>query len=121
MLVAYDDILQKKIEKEIQDRENDLRETYKDLQKTSLENKFFQSVLDDYEKYYVFIVEEKEKQYNAFQVISDYLDGLTLQSCLTKEQMNQLRNDQKDILERLSFIRNELNEIVGETPNFTEQ
>ena len=40
---------------EIKFREKELRETYNDLQKTALENEFFQSVLDDYEKYYSYI------------------------------------------------------------------
>jgi site-specific recombinase XerD len=112
MQTACNDIMQKKIEMEIESREKDLRETYKDLQKTVLENEFFQSVLDDYEKYYSYIIGEKQKQYDAFQAISEHLDKLNLESSLTQEQTNQLKYDQKEILNRLGFIRRELDEIV---------
>ena len=97
----------------LESREKDLRETYKDLQKTTLENDFFQSVLDDYEKYYSYIINEKQHQYAAFQLISDYLDELNSETSLTKDQTNQLRNDQKEILSKLSFIKHELDEIIG--------
>ena len=116
MLAADDDILRKIITKEIENREKELRETYKDLKRTNLENKFFQSVLDDYEKYYKIIIDLKQKQFTAFQEISDYLDELNSETSLTKDQMTELRTDQKDILSKLSYIRHELNEIEGETP-----
>ena len=114
MQVACNDILQKNIEEEIKFREKELRETYNDLQKTALENEFFQSVLDDYEKYYSYIIKEKEIEYSAFQAILDYLDKLSLQSTLTTEQTNQLKNDQKEILTKLSFIKRELREIMSQ-------
>ena len=117
MQVACNDMIQKNIEEEIKKKEKDLRENYRDLKKTALENTFFQSVLDDYEKYYDYIVEEKQKQHFAFQKISDYLDKLNSETSLTKEQMNQLRDDQKDILRKLSFIKHELDEIMGDSLN----
>ena len=116
MQIACDDIFQTNIEKEIENREKELRETYNDLKRTTLENKFFQSVLDDYEKYYNYIVNEKQQQYAAFQEISDYLDELNSETSLTKDQMNELRDDQEEILSKLSFIRHELEEIRGDTP-----
>jgi len=112
MQVACNDIIQKKIEEEIKNRERSLRETYKDLQTTALENKLFQSILNDYEKYYNYIVNEKQQQHDAFKQISDHLDGLEFESTLTKDETDNLKNDQKEILSRLSFIRNELDDLV---------
>lgn len=114
MLAAHDDILRKNISKEIENREKELRETYKDLKRTTLENKFFQSVLDDYEKYYNYIKDLKQKQFTAFQEISDYLDELNSETSLTKDQMTELRTDQKEILSKLSYIKRELDEIGGD-------
>ena len=113
MQVADDDILRKNMEQEIINREKDLRETYKDLKRTALENNIFQSVLDDYEKHYAYIIAEKHKQYDAFKEIYDYLDTLNSETSLTKEQMNQLRENQKEIFLKLNFIKHELNEIMG--------
>ena len=112
MQVACGDILRKNIEEKIKDRENNLRETYKDLKRTTLENKFFQSILDDYENYYNYIIDQKQKQVIAFQEISDYLDKINSETSLTEEQMNELKADQKEILSKLSFIRHELEEIM---------
>ena len=91
-----------------------MRDTYKDLKRTTLENKFFQSVLDDYEKYYTYIIDLKQKQYTAFQEIFDYLDELNSETLLTKDQMTELRTDQKEILSKLSFVKHELDEIMGD-------
>ena len=89
-----------------------MRETYKDLQKTALENKLFQSILNDYEKYYNYIVNEKQQQYDALKQISSHLDGLDFESALTNEETDNLKEDQKEILSRLSFIRNELDDLI---------
>ena len=114
MITAYNDIIQKKIETEIENRERILRETYKNLQKTTLENKFFQSVLDDYEKYYTYIREDKQKQYNAFKHISDYLDGLIMNTDTLNDQVESMKEDQKIILTNLAKIRGELDDITHE-------
>ena len=111
--VANNDLLQKKIIEEMKHKETELKETYKNIQKTALENKFYQSVLDDYEKYYNHIVEEKQQQYDALNNISNYLDNLLLESNIAKDKLKTIRDDQSDISNKLSQLRSELEEITN--------
>jgi hypothetical protein len=109
--------LQKNVEQEIINKTNELRASYKDVKKVTLENNFFQSVLDDYEKYYNHIIKEKQQQYDALKLISNHLDKLLLESSFSEYEIKNLRMDQKDILGRLDSIKNELDEIVDEDEN----
>ena len=112
MQVACDDIIQHKIADELKNRERMLRETYRELKNTAQDNEIFQSVLDDYTNYYTFIVDEKQRQMNAFQTILDHLEKLNSETILSEKQMNQLRIDQRVILENIGFIKKEIDDIV---------
>lgn len=112
MQIACDDIAINVIEKLIAEKEKMLRETYIDLKKTAAENAIFKVVLGDYEKYYNNIIIKKQKQYDAFKVISDYLDNLIMNTDILNDEAKQMKEDQKEILKKLSHIRGELDELM---------
>lgn len=112
MEVACTDIIQKRILDEIKNRENVLRETYNNLKKTSVENKFFNSVLVDYERYYNYIITEKKQQLNALKNISEYLDKLIMNTTELNNKGKLLKNDQVKILKKLASVREELLELT---------
>lgn len=112
METAKQDIAKKYVLEEIKKREEILRKTYDNLKKTAVENKFFKSVLDDYDQYYNYIKEEKQKQYNALKTISDYLDGLIANTDILNEQGEMLKTDQENILKKLASVRQELQDIT---------
>jgi len=112
MQTACNDIIQSKIASELKNREGMLRETYRDLKKTTQDNEIFQSVLDDYTKHFTFIVNLKRQQQTAFQAILEHLERLNSETELSEHNMHQLQTDQRDILEKIGFIKSEINNIV---------
>ena len=112
METAKQDIAKKYVLEEIKKREEIIRKKYDNLKKTAVENKFFKSVLDDYDQYYNYIKEEKQKQYNALKTISDYLDGLIANTDILNEQGEMLKTDQENILKKLASVRQELQDIT---------
>ena len=109
MQVACNDKLQQQILNEITKREKILRNEYRKLKKESPEN---QSVLDDYKQYYNQKIDETSQQHLALQQITNYLDTLSEDILLTNEQLNEIKQDQKEVLKKLNLINRELERIT---------
>jgi len=112
MDTAIEDSFHLRIADEIKKREKILRNTYDDLKKTAIENKLFKSILDDYEQYYNYIRDEKQKQYNVLKTISEHLDNLIRNTDVLNEKGEMLKTDQTTILKKLASIRQELQDIT---------
>ena len=112
--IAKNDIKQKVIVEEIKNKSNELKNRYINVRKLAVENNLFQSVLNDYEKYYYYIIDEKQKQYNAFKVISEYLDELIMNTDMLNSKALYMKEDQYHILKKLDDIRGEMEEITNE-------
>ena len=112
MDVACNDLVRQRIIENIRKKENELRESYINLKKTAIENKFFASVLDDYEEYYNYIRDEKQKQIVVLSKIAEHLDKLIMNTTDINNQAAVLKEDQKIILDKLSTVRHELEEIT---------
>jgi len=97
---------------EIENRKKLLCVKRRELQKTSKENKFLNGVLEDYNKYHNYIVENKKKQIMQFQMILDYIDSITKDLKLTDNQVTQATKDQKNILHELNKIKKDLDELT---------
>ena len=112
MNVARSDLVKKRIINEIKNKEALLLQTYNNLKKTKDENELYNSILEDYHKHYEYILDEKQKQYNALETIFEYLENLIHNTDILKEKGEILKNDQKNILEKLLSIRKEIQEIT---------
>ena len=110
MLTNCQDVVKKKLMLEINKRKEILKEEYKILQERKRENNFLEQVYDDYKNYFKLIVEEKQKQYEALQNISNYLDTLIEESKLTKHKLEELNNDKYKILGKIDQVRSEIND-----------
>ena len=111
MNVAKHDIVKKRVINEIKNKEALLLQTYNNLKKIKDENQLYNSILQDYQKHYDYILDEKQKQYNALETIFEYLENLIDNTDILKEKGEILKNDQKNILEKLLSIRKEIQEI----------
>jgi hypothetical protein len=112
MDIACSDLIKKRILEEILNKEAALNESYMDVKKTAIENKFFASVLDDYEQYYEYIKKDKIKQIVVLEEIAEHLDKLIMNTSVLNERASNLKNDQKMIIEKLTTVRHELNELT---------
>jgi len=102
-----------KIEDEIELRRKFLLEKQKKLEKLSRQNRFLETVKDDYENYHNYIVEQKEGQIRAMNSIKQYVEDLIVSGKLTDEDIRQAKDDQREITSEVKKIREKINEIIG--------
>jgi hypothetical protein len=111
-LLSERDLQLKQIEHEIISRKNLLVKKKKELDEKQLLNGYLDEVKNDYIKYYDYIVEEKQKQYNALVLLKEYMDDLITTENLVDEQLRIAKHDQKDIIKEIDNVKIELDELV---------
>ena len=72
-------------------------------------NPSLQEILDDYLATMKKELNEKEEQYEAMMNISSYVDLLYKNNELTKEQLGQGIHQQKDLLAKMTSLKEEIN------------
>jgi hypothetical protein len=102
------------IEAQIQDKRKWLLSKRKVLKKTVKENKFLEGVKSDYEKYHNFIVNQKQQQIKAMSLLNQYIGDIIVSGKLTEKDIQQTKNEEKEILGQIDKIKNDLDEIMKE-------
>lgn len=82
------------------------------LLKLSKNNEFLDNIKDDYTKYHNYIIEQKNAQIKAFQVLNEYLEDLREIGDLTTYNIEDAKEEQKKILREISNIKNDLDNII---------
>ena len=102
-----------------EDMRNILQQSHKNMEKEFIkvrekqkQNKFLTGVVEDYIKYYKYIKKQKEDQEKALRVISDYIDGISQDTEISKSLLEQSKEDQKDILAKMKQIKHEVDKIT---------
>jgi cell division septum initiation protein DivIVA len=111
--LAERDLLLDQIDKQIKAKKELLIKKSKQLKKKEEVNEFLDGVKNDYNKYYNYIIKEKEQQYEAMNMLKEYLDDLINSEKLVNNQLKTAKLDQKQILDEMSKIKNELDELVS--------
>ena len=78
----------------------------------SKENSFLQGIRDDYSKYNKHIVQQKEDQMTALTILNKYIQDLSVTGELSKQNIEDARSEQKNILEEIDTIKKSLDTIV---------
>jgi hypothetical protein len=110
--LAQRDILLIQIEKEIQNKRTLLLQKRKGLDKKEKVNKYLEDVKQDYMKYENYIVQQKQKEYRAMNMIKDYIGDLVKTEKLLDSQMRTAKHHQKDILHEIDNIKGELDNLI---------
>jgi len=84
----------------------------KTLHFLSKENSFLQGIRDDYSKYNKHIVQQKEDQMTALTILNKYIQDLSVTGELSKQNIEDARSEQKNILEEIDTIKKSLDTIV---------
>jgi hypothetical protein len=100
------------IEKEIKHKKGLLIKKKKELDKKHKLNHYLGDVKEDYNKYYDYIVGEKQQQYNALLLLKEYMDDLIKTEKLVDEQLRTAKHDQKDIVGEIDKVKTELDELI---------
>lgn len=100
------------IEHEIRNKKALLIKKKKDLDKKHKLNDYLTQVKRDYSKYYDFILNEKQQQFNALTLLKEYMDDLIKTEHLVDDNLRTAKHDQKDIMHEISNVKSELDELI---------
>jgi hypothetical protein len=112
-IVTRDNYL-KRIENQIQSKRNLLLDKRRKLEKATEENQYLEKIKSNYQKYYDHIVEQKQEQIRAMQILQTYIDDIITSNKLTDKDMENTMKEQQQILEEIAKIKNSLDEIVDQ-------
>jgi hypothetical protein len=112
MNLADRDIYLIHIEKEIDIRRKMLLEKHKKLQRISKQNHFLEIVKQDYQKYHSIIVQQKQEQIRALELLNQYIADLTKSGKLSKHNIKDGIYEQKKILHEIKKIKRNVDELI---------
>ena len=81
------------------------------------QNEFLNEVKQDYNKYYGYIVKQKEDQMSALTLLNGYIKDLTISGTLSKNNIQDAKNEQQKILTEINSIKKGIDDIIKETGN----
>jgi chromosome segregation ATPase len=100
------------IDQEIRNKKKLLVKKKKELDKKQKLNQYLDGVKDDYTKYYDYIVEEKQQQYNSLILLKEYMSDLMETENLVDDQLRSAKYNQKDIIREIDNVKAELDELI---------
>jgi len=112
MNLADRDIYLIHIEKEIDIRRKMLLEKHKKLQRISKQNHFLELVKQDYKNYHDIILQQKQEQMRALELLNQYIGDLTKSGKLSKYNIKDGIYEQRKILHEIKKIKCSLDELI---------
>jgi len=103
------------LENLIESKRKMLLEKQKKLRFVYKQNQFLGVVREDYDKYYRYIVKQKQDQMQALQLLNTYVDNLTRSGNLTKHNIADAKYEQRKIVNEMKSIQMNLDEILSNT------
>lgn len=120
MEVYNKDLLLNTIKCQIQKSKKQLVKNFRDLEKSKKDNKFIKDVYEDYKDYKNYIVGLKKDQEIQILSLLHYLEKNMLEANLTQRMVDEARNEEKILLNKLSKIRGELKELTEDFEQVTD-
>ena len=100
------------IETEINNKKKLLLKKKRDLDKKQQLNHFLNGVTQDYQKYYNYILNEKQQQYKMLMILKEYLNDLIKTEHLIDEHRRTAKHDQKHIIREIDKVKVELDDLI---------
>ena len=88
----------------------DKQKKFKNITK---QNEFLSEVKQDYSKYYGYIVKQKQDQMSALSLLNNYIKDLTVSGKLSKNNIDDAKNEQEKILTEINSIKKGIDDIIG--------
>jgi hypothetical protein len=102
-----------KVEKLIEEKQQLLLENYKNMYINSQQNAVLENIKEDYEKYYNYIIEEKNEQLKAFYILNTYVENLEKYKKYSKHNAEDMRHQQMNIINEINIIKQNLHDIIS--------
>ena len=112
MNFASRDIYLIHIENEIEIRKKKLLEKQKKIHQISKQNHFLELVKQDYIKYHDVIIQQKQEQLKALELLKDYIRDLNISGVLSKQNIKDSIYEQKKLLFEIKKIKKSLDELI---------
>lgn len=112
LTLADRDLYLLQIDEEIKNKRQLLLNKKKEIEMKNKQNENLLDVKSEYNKYYNYIITEKQKQYKALDMLKQYVDDLINTEKVVDEQLTDAKRDQKKIVKEISKIKEELNSII---------
>jgi len=100
---------------ELENRKKLLCMKRRQLKSNVRENHFLKDVVDDYDTYNKHIISQKEKQVVFLQMLNQYIDNINQDLSLTNNQLQNSKNEQREILKEITYLKNEIDDLVKTT------
>jgi hypothetical protein len=110
---SHDDIRAEQIKKQIEVKRAFLLDQQREIGEFSKQNHFLEEIKKDYTNYHKYISDQKREQIDAMQLLSKYINDLTVSGELSKQNMVDARQEQKKILGEIDTIKQNLDSIIG--------
>jgi hypothetical protein len=91
----------------------------REIKELGEQNTFLETVIDDYKKYNISILEEKIKQKRALKILSDHIRKISKNIKNDEFKLNRVKMDQTALLEEIQNIRDEIAYVLNSTGNNT--
>lgn len=112
VLVKENDERLIQLEQLIQAKRSMLLDKQKKIKKLSKQNEFLENIKSDYFNYYKYIVQQKQDQVRALEILNKYIDDLKISGKLSKQNIEDTKYEQKKILNELNNIKKGLDKII---------
>lgn len=101
------------IQELIEAKRNLLIDKQKKFKYITKQNKFLEAVKNDYLKYNEYIYQQKRDQIRALEVLDEYIKDLTISGKLTKNNIEDAKEEQLKILKEVKSIKENLDTIIN--------
>ena len=112
MSLGEKDALLRNVEAQIEARRAMLLKKRRHLESASKENEFLNVVRDDYQKYYDYIIGQKQDQMKAMGLLKKYVDDLIVTGKMTDTDLQNAKQDQQELMGEVGKIKKGLDEII---------
>ena len=97
---------------ELENRKRLLCMKRKQLVQNKRENKLLENVLGDYETYNKRFIKDHDRKIVFLQQLHSYVERITHDLKLTDTKLQESKNEQRDIMKEITFLKNEIDNLV---------
>lgn len=112
MNIADRDIYLIHIEKEIEIRRKRLLEKQHKIQQFATQNQFLEKIKQDYANYHQIILQQKQEQLRALELLNLYINDLNKSGKLSKQNIMDSVYEQKKILAEIKKIKKSVDDLI---------
>ena len=113
MDVAIKDTLIKQLQQAIKENQDGVLVQMKELDTVQKDNRFLQSIYEDYKRYQNYIIKEKEREKRQMETLVHYLEKIIMETNLTDAMTKRAILEQNHILGQLDNVKSELDKLVS--------